>query len=391
MKTGTRALLVIVAILVAIGVITFVNRMKSSDGELVQAVERTRSPVRVVVAVAANVDETISHTDALEATRDVLLTAEVAGKVVRLHKDLGDGCKKGEALLQLDAEVYKIALLQAEAGLKQAKAQLAQARRDSSRVDTLVKRSTVAAQSAEKARTAVETSGAAVKQAGAAVMLARRNLRLARVTCPFAGNVAERHVTQGQMVGNTTPLARLVDASQLKVTLKVPAADLARMKVGQRAVLEDPAQTGSRFLGQVSRLGVAADQLTHTFPVEVTVQGTQDGQPHPGQVLKATIVVASHAGALAIPEDALVYLGRDKAPHLALARGDKAHLSAVTLGPKVGSRRIIRAGLAAGDKVVILGQHGLSSGAPIEVMDDKPSPAKAPSAAATPARTKKAR
>ena len=390
-------MLVIVAILVAIGGITFVNRMKSGGGELVQAVERTRSPVRVVVAAAGDEDETISHTDALEAAHDVMLTAEVAGKVVRLHKDLGDSCKKGEALLQLDAEVYKIALLQAEAGLKQARAALEQARRDSARVDKLVKRSTVAAQTAEKASTAVETAGAGVKQSSAAVMMARRNLRLARVTCPFAGQVAQRFVTQGQMVGNATLLARLVDASQLKVTLNVPAADLTRMKVGQRAVLEDPAQPGVRFVGQVSRLGVAADQLTHTFPAEVIVTGDQAGAPRPGQVLKTTIVVASHPSALTIPEETLVYLGRDKAPHLVLARGDKAHVSAVTLGPKVGARRIIQAGLTVGDKVVILGQHGLTTGAPIEVMDDategKPaSTAKTPAAPeSAPARTLKAR
>lgn len=391
MKTGTRALLVIVAILVAIGGITFLNRMKSGEGELVQAVTRTRSPVRVLEVRAADLDETISHTDALEASRDVVLTAEVAGKVVRLHKDLGDTCKRGEALLQLDAEAYKIALLRAEAGLKQARAQLDQARRDSARADALVKRSTVAAQTAEKARTAVEAAGAGVKQSSAAVMLAKRNLRLTRVTCPFTGQVAQRHVTQGQMVGNTTPLVRLVDASQLKLTLEVPAADLTRLKVGQKVLLDDPAQAGVNFQGQVSRLGVAADQLSHTFPVEVTVTGAGQDGPRPGQVLRAQVVIASHPGALAVTEETVIHVGRDKAPHLVLADGDKAKLVPITLGPKVDSRRIVASGLTSGDKVVVLGQHGLASGALIEVMNDKAEAKPTVNKPAPPAKTKKER
>lgn len=389
MKSGTRALLVIVGILVAIGAITFFNRMRAGDSGLVQAVKRTRSPVRVVQVKAADLIETISHTDALEAAHDVLLTAEVAGKVVRLNKDLGDRCKKGEALLQLDAEAYRIALLQSEAGLNQASVQLAQARRDSVRADKLVKRSTVAAQTAEKANTAVETSAAAVEQASAAVMLARRNLRLARVTCPFDGRVAERHITLGQMVGNTTPLARLVDSSRLKLTVKVPAADLARLKVGQEVRLDDPAQPDAvQVTGKVSRLGVAADQLTHTFPVEVSVQGGDAGGARPGQVLRATVVVASHAAAMAVPEDAVVFIGAEKAPHLVLARGDKAHLTAVTLGPKVDAGRLIRSGLTVGDLVVVEGQHGLTTGTPIEVADDRPAGSKPAAAKPAPASKK---
>jgi len=393
MKSGTRALLVIVGILVAIGAITFFNRMRAGDTGLVQAVKRTRSPVRVMVVKAADLNETISHTDALEAARDVRLTAEVAGKVVRLNKDLGDRCKKGEALVQLDSEAYSIALLQANAGLNRAQVQLEQARRDATRAEKLVQRSTVAAQTAEKARTAVDSASAAVKQANAASLLARRNLRLARVTCPFNGRVAERNVTLGQMVGNTTVLARLVDASRLKLTLKVPAADLARLKVGQRAQLDDPARPGAvNATGKVSRLGVAADQLTHTFPVEILVEGKQAeaGGVRPGQVLRATVVVASHAAALAVPEDAIVFIGAAKAPHLVLARGDKAHLAAVTLGPKVGAGRLVRTGIQAGDRVVVLGQHGLTTGTPIEVTDDSPAAARpAPAKPAAPSKKAK--
>jgi len=362
--------LIILLILVAIGVVTYFNRTKQvSEVGLVKEVKRTRSPVTVEVARAEDLAETISHTDAVAAARDVYLTAEVAGKVTKLHKDLGDRCRKGEALLQLDNVPYRIAVSQAEASFKQARVQLIQARRDLARAKKLVARSTVAAKTAEVAETGVQTAEAGAKQAGAALLLAKRNLRLSRVTCPFSGHVAERMVNLGQMVSNATPLARLVDRSRLKLTINVPAADLAQVKVGQRVDLADPSIPGSSFSGKVSRMGVAADKLTHSFPVEVAVDtGEGVDAPRPGQVLRATITIATHPGALAVPADAVLRSGAGGGAQLVLARGNKAQLVSVTPGPSVGERVIIKAGLTAGAQVITVGHHGLKDGAAIEVV-----------------------
>ena len=371
MKTGTRALLIIVVIVLAVGLITFFNRMKGGGGgELVKEVKRSRSPVTVQISRVMDLAETINHTDTVQAAKDVTLTAEVAGKVVKIHKDLGDRCSKGAVLLQLDGEAYKIAVMQAEAVFKRAMAQLEQRRLDLARADKLVKRSTIAAKTSEQARTGVQTALAGAKQAGAALRLAKRNLRLTRVTCPFTGEVAGRLVTAGQMVGNATPLARLVDTSRLKLTVKVPASDMARIHAGQPVAFSDPAISGSNFSGKVSRLGVAADQFTHTFPVEMAVSSKGSGAPRPGQVLRASITVATHAGALAVPDTAIIYRGKqEKTPHLALARGDNAHLISITLGPRVAGQVVVTSGLEADEQVIIVGQHGLTEGAPIEVMN----------------------
>jgi membrane fusion protein (multidrug efflux system) len=360
MKT-LRVVLIVVAVIAAISVVTYLNRSRESQGELVSKVKRSAQPVRTQLVAPCTLDETVTHTGTLAAVRDVTLSAEVSGKVLRKVKDLGDRCRRGEVLLQLDRESYRIALLQAEAALRQARAQVEQARREHQRSTALAKRSAVSSQTVERAQTAVHTGSAGVKQAEAAVQLARRNLRETTIRCPFGGTMADTMVELGQTVGPQTPLARVVDTSTLKLRLSVSAAELGRLKVGMTASLVDPTQPGRPFAGKVSRLGVAGDPATHTFPVEVEVPGGEGG-PSPGQVVRATIKIATHEQVLAVPEEAIVAGG------LFVVRKSKAHRVTVATGARVGDQVVVTNGIARGDEVVIVGAQALEDGAAVEVV-----------------------
>jgi len=352
-------------VLGAVAVVTYLNRSRSRGGELVQQVKRDRHPVQTMIVAPRNASQTVEHTAVLEANRDVTLTAEVGGKVLNKSKRMGDACRRGEALLRLDAEPYRIARAEAAAQLQQSRLRLEQSRRDLERTDKLARRSVVSGEALEQMGTAVATTQAAVARAQALLDRARRDLRQASVRCPFDGQVAATMVELGQLVTPQTPLARLVDLSRLKLEIKVAAPELARLRVGQQVSLHDPAQPDRRFAGEVSRLGVAADPATNTFPVEVLVPGSAAGQPRPGQVVRSTIVVADHQQVLLVPQNAV--LAREGSPSLFVVQGKRASLRAVTLGPRVGEERIITRGIEAKAQVIIVGHHALRDGDPIEV------------------------
>ena len=90
MKSSSRILILVVLVIVAVGVITFLNRLQKGRGELVKEIKRTRTPVHTLVLTPADLTEEVTHTGALQANRDVVLTPEVAGKVTRVHLELGD-------------------------------------------------------------------------------------------------------------------------------------------------------------------------------------------------------------------------------------------------------------------------------------------------------------
>ncbi len=358
-KTTLKVLAGVAVAVLLIGVVTYLNRASRSNMGLVNEVERAQKPVQIAVVQSATLTETIERTGVLEAQQDVVLTAEVAGKVRQVHRDLGDRCKKGEPLFQLDASSYRIAWLQASAARKQAQAALEQAEREHERTAKLHAQGVATDQALDLSKSAVDAARAVAEQAQAGLSMAQRNLQETTIRCPFEGAVAQRMVDVGQMVGPQTPLARLVDARQLELTVTVGAAELSRLEVGQKVELSDASLASLRYQGVVARLGVAADHLTRTFPVEVLVPGGGDG-PRPGQVVRARIEIAVHADVLAVPEEALRATGAQAAVFVAV--DGKALKAEVQTGARIDGRVVIAQGIAAGDRVVVVGHDGLEPG-----------------------------
>ncbi len=391
--SGVKYLAVGIVLVGGIGTVTYFNRAKRGNGELVQAVERERAPVRVLTLQASSIEEILEHTGVLEADRDITITAEVSGKIRRKLKRMGDACNKGEALFQLDAESYRIAQSQAQAQLKQSQIQRIQAARDHRRTATLAQRKVIAGAALDRADTALKTSDASVQRADAALRLARRNLRETIIRCPFSGRVAETMADLGQVIVPQAPLARLVDTSQLKLKLKVSSAELARLEVGQTVSLHDPSLPADRrrtFTGKIARLGVAADPATRTFPVEVTVPGDSAPQqqqermsaaPRPGQVVRSMIVIAHHRDVLVVPESAVAAApGGERTVHV-VEQGRVARRT-VSLGAHIRDRVVVTRGLRPGEQVIVAGQHGLKPGAAVTAVNASPTTGAAEAATA---------
>lgn len=368
MGKGLKILLVmfgLLAVFGGIGAYTYFNRIQPSGVEMIAAVEQERLPVRVLSVQPRSFVERLRSTGVLKADRDVVLSSEVAGKVKKVLKELGDRCDKGELLVRLDPSGYRIALAQARASVRQAEVALDHAGRDYARIEQLKNQAAVTGQQLDAADGAVKSSAAAVEQARAAMSAARRNLRQTEIRCPFDGFVAQRMVELGQSVMPGAPIARLVDTSQLRLAIAVSAAELARLEIGQRVVLSDPALPERVFTGEVARLGVAADERTRTFPVEVLVGAEQDGL-RSGQVVHATLELRRHPGAIAVPTDAIGTAGGS--PHVFAVRAGAAHRIAVETGAQIDGQTLIEGGLAAGEQIVVVGRELLTDGAPVEVV-----------------------
>ena len=177
-------------VIISVVVITFLNRHRGNGNGLVAAVERQRSPVRTTVLAKTVLVESLEHTALLEPARDVILTSEIAGKVLRVYKDLGESCPAGQVQVQIDPEPYRIAVGEAESGLRLARVQLEQAKREDERTRRLREEGVATSRDSEQAESALGAAAATVQRAEAALELARRNLRESAVRCPFDGVVA---------------------------------------------------------------------------------------------------------------------------------------------------------------------------------------------------------
>ena len=73
----------------------------------------------------------------VEANRDVMVSSETAGRVTAVLVDVGDAVKKGQTLVQVDAELKEVAVQQARAALLAAKTNMEKAKKDFERTEKL--------------------------------------------------------------------------------------------------------------------------------------------------------------------------------------------------------------------------------------------------------------
>ena len=193
-RSAKIVIAVIVASLIGIGYATYRNRSSVVSTQEISEVIIERRPVQTVVVAPQNLEEKLFASGVLGAEQDVVMQSEVAGRVKKVHKQLGEKCRRGETLVQLDPEHYQIAVAQAKAMVSQSKVRLDQARRDWDRNQALKESAVVTDQQLDQAESSRATASAALEQAEASLRAAQRNLRETNIKCPltkFEGRTKE--------------------------------------------------------------------------------------------------------------------------------------------------------------------------------------------------------
>jgi RND family efflux transporter MFP subunit len=306
-----------------------------------------RVPVGVTVAVLDSVTDVVTVVGRLTATPggSALLTAPAPAVVRSVPAQLGARVRPGTPLVELDAPD-----LLASARTAIAQAELAE--RDAARQKELFAQGiTSQKQADERAAAAVSARAAA---SGAQALLARMHVR-----SPIAGAVQQVAVHPGERVDAGATLIEVINSTTLDLLAQVPAAGLARLRVGQPAlVLLEGASSGAP--GKVAALAPAVDSLTNSGQAVIRV-------PNPGGALRAgsgataRITVGAARRALVIPDSALVVLG-DSLNVFVVGADSVAKARVVSVGIRRAGRAEILRGLQPGERIVSSGAFGLTDG-----------------------------
>jgi membrane fusion protein (multidrug efflux system) len=255
---------------------------------------------------------------------------------------------KGQLLATIDERALAQAVAEAEALLRQAALQF-------ERAENLFDRRAVT-----KAQLLDAVTNRDVAEARIAT--ARLALDKARVRAPWGGRIAARHVEAGSFVAPGAPLFELLDASRVKVRALARSADVPFLAVGREAAVIVDALPGERFVARIERLGAELDPDSRTLEVEAELPNP-DGRLKPGMLARLELPRRELADALVVPMACLVDLGGRKAVWT-VADG-VARRRDVELGPVLGEEVVVL-GLAAGERVIVEGQHAVGEGQPVE-------------------------
>jgi len=206
---------------------------------------------------------------------------------------------------------------------------------------------------------------AALQQSRAGLALAEETLSNTRVTSPVSGAVAQSELDVGEMVGPTMPVMRLVSTSAVSFKGYLSEADVAQIRVGQRAWVRVDAYEGMELPGEVVKILPAADPQSHTFIVKISLDNPE-GKLKEGMFARARIVVQRSQGLPVIPLDAV--LRDEKGESVMVVQGDRAAKKSVVLGLQVKNHAAVEFGLSPGEKLVVSGQRNLAAGATVRVV-----------------------
>ncbi|MEO5814006.1 MAG: efflux RND transporter periplasmic adaptor subunit [Gemmatimonadaceae bacterium] len=277
------------------------------------------------------------------------LSSDITGKIVKLAVKEGQMVTKGQFLLQIDAQQAQAAVERMQASVASARAQLAQqnaslqqAQMSYDRMNKMKKSSPllISDEQMEQLRTTVDVNKAqydaskhSVDQSSALLRDAQSALGKTSIYAPMSGRVTRLVVEngetaiQGTMNKDAATLLTIADMSVLETRVKVDETDVARIKLGDAAIIQIDAFPDTTFNGKVTKISnsavksaTASQGADQAVDYEVTIQ-LVDTPPETRPDFSATakIITDTRKQVLSIPIIALTVRENES-----LTKGDTA-------------------------------------------------------------------
>lgn len=193
-----------------------------SDKSETQDDKATLLSVTIISPENKTLKETLSFTGITRAREEIQITTELSGvRVKELLADVGDKIVKGQNLAVLDGE----ALVNQRADLQ---SNYDRARDTYKRFNSIKDTGAVSQESIVQKRTEMESAKAQLDDADL-------NLKRGMLIAPNSGLIFERKAILGALVSSADPLFRIAKDSEIEISMQVPEAELAKIKIGQDA------------------------------------------------------------------------------------------------------------------------------------------------------------
>lgn len=333
----------------------------------------SESPAQRVVRVSVlemtprTFEEIIPITGSVMAPMDASLSAQTAGTLTELV-EVGTRVESGDAVARLDDRLIRAGLEQARATLASAESQARLAEETWRRQEPLYQDSIISALEFETVLTQRNQARSSLAQAQAAVAQAEQQLENTIVRAPFAGTVEERFAEKGEQVLPGTPIVRVVNTRNLKVTAGVPETYAIDIRRGSRVTLSFRAYSALERRADVTFVGSVINPQNRTFQIEIDVDNP-DGILKPAMIADVKLTRRSMEGQMVIPQTSVLRDETGTSVYVVETVGGEtvSQRRSITLGPSYEGQTVVTAGLEAGDRVITAGQASVSDGEPVTV------------------------
>lgn len=343
--------------------------------------EAPPAPPPVTVSVAAPLQRDVVDWDdyvgRFEAIQDVQVTPRVSGVITRIGFREGVEVQKGAFLFEIDPRPFRAALDQAQAEVERAEASVANARAERARAAQLLEAEAISREEYDQKLAAERTGAAGLAAARATARSRALDLEFTTVRAPIRGRISDRRVALGDFVtAGQTLLTRVVSTDPIWFTfdgaesfyLKYVRQDRTGERPSSRYApnpveIQLADEPDYRWRGRMVFVDNAIDPGSGTIRAHAEV-ANPDGFLVPGMFGRARLLGSGTYRAMLIPDEAIVTDQTRRIVYV-VGKDGKTVPRAVETGPMVEGLRVVRAGLAPTDRVVLDGLARLQPGVPV--------------------------
>lgn len=339
----------------AIGLIGFtLYGNKQEMKEEVKLAEETSDaiPVEVTSLQKKALEAKVKADGILEAKTDLTILSETSGKVVAVHKEKGATVNKGELLAQVENEIIQTEVSAAKTNLE--------------KLETDLERFTKLSEENAVTKRQLEDVKIGLKNAEAQYRSAKKRLENTYIRATAAGEINDDFLQEGEFINQGQRLYEIVDASTLKLKVKLTASEVLALKEGDSVKISTQVFPQKEFEGKVKAIASKADDALK-YEVEIMMQNQGEVQLKPGMYATAHFNFESNNAKYYLNRDALI--GSVQNPEVYVIENGESKLKKLTLGESRGDLLEVLNGLNPNDKVVMSGQINLSDGTEVKVLD----------------------
>jgi multidrug efflux system membrane fusion protein len=317
---------------------------------------------------------------AVRALNNVIVRAQVDGKLIAVNFTEGQDVKKGDVLGEIDPVIYKAQYDQAVAKKAQDEAQLANQRLDLARYQQLAASNAGSKQQADTQRAVVAQQEALVNADQAAIDNAQATLGYTKIIAPLSGRAGLRQVDQGNIIhaSDVTGLVIITQLQPIAVQFSLPQQQIVRVNAASAKGALTVDVFGNDGItvvdsGTLKGIDNQVDPTTGTLKLKAEFPNA-NFQLWPGQFVNVRLKVETIAKAVVVPTSA-VQRGPAGTFSYVIGGGDIVTAKPVVVTQQNETDAVIASGLSASDRVVTTGFANLSDGARVIVGRDEQTPA----------------
>ncbi len=313
--------------------------------------EEVQANVVALKIVPEPIRDRIRFPGITQPSKKVKLLAEVKGKVIQKNPAEGKKIQKGDVVVALDSRDYENALSAARAAYGAAEASL-------NRIQLLFQKKAAAQAQLDAALAQALSLKASMENAALA-------LERCTVRSPLDGILDRIHLEEGDFVGVGDPVAEIIQIDPVKVQVGIPESDVDAVRRVDTFDVAVDALSGKVFRGKKDFLSKTADPVARLYNLHLILDNASR-DILPDMFVKVEIVKKEIPEGISVPLYAVI--NRNAENVVFVVNDDHVHPRAVHLGLMDGWKVEVKAGLKAGDRVIVVGHRDVNPGQKVTVV-----------------------